>query len=91
MEFVDFLASCSLMQAINILRDHTAEFSFLLTLCKLEMRYIWLITNWQHPFPVESIEIFGIHLKEAAADDAFRWELKLQVIKSVNTAKITDA
>ena len=91
MELIDPLAACFLVQAVDVLCYHGAEFSLLLPACKDFMGDVRFKAKGQHFFTVKAEKILRPLLIEAVADDGFRRILEFLVVQAIHAAKIRDS
>lgn len=89
-ELIDPFASRLLVEAVDILGDHSGELPFPLPLGKGLMGYIGLEAQRQHLLPVEAEEVFRPTLIEAVADDCLGRVFELLAVKAVHTSEIGD-
>ena len=95
MDFIDFIAAGFLVQAVDVLGDHTFKLSCALKLRQFVMGGIGLCPAGVQVFPIVGKEDFRLFVKAVIAQQVFRFvfgeALLSLAVKAVLAAEVRDA
>ena len=90
-EFPHPLGAAPLVQAVDVLGDHAAQFANRLQFRQFSVGGVGLGIGADHFGPVEPIELLRFPVEKAAAENGLRRIIILLVVQTVHTAEIGNA
>ena len=90
MQFQHVFAAGQLMQAVDILGDHSFQFSFPFQFRETKMGHVGFGALHDQLVAVETVEFLRLCFEEAVTDDGLRRILVFQVVKAVDAAEVRD-
>ena len=91
MQFKDGFAARFLVQAVDVLRDNSAELACLFERSKLFVRLVRLVVEREHFFAIKAEEILRVLIEKRVAQDRLRRVVEFLVVQAVCTAEIRNA